>query len=183
MFLILKNNLLKRAVFTALICFSTVHADSLVDALLEKQDYKTLGNYIQKATVIDHESELPNNPSNNDLVIIDNEYDVKIMYEYNDGEWNEKGGEHIAQILNGGEKTTFHHLFNFKLEKEDFNEYTSDKTNIHIEILKSSYKQDELNRTIKEFITAKGLNSSDIINIQIQNITPTMCDIIISYKY
>lgn len=183
MFLISKNKTLLRAVFTALLCYTTVHASSLIDALLEKQDYKTLGNYIQKATVINHESELPDNASNNDLVIIDNEYDVKIMYEYNDGEWTEKGGEQIAQILNGGEKTTYHHLFNFKLEKEDFNEYTSDKSHFHLEILKSSYKQDELNRTIKEFITAKGLKTSDIINIQIQNITQKDCDIIISYKY
>lgn len=83
-----------------------------MDNLVEQKDFKTLSNYIDKALVINHESELPNEAKKHDLVIISNEYDVKVMYEFLGEEWVEKGSEEIAQILNGGNKTTFHHLFN-----------------------------------------------------------------------
>lgn len=175
------SSTLLRAVFTALLMTNLYAANSLVDALVQKEDYKTLSNYISKALVINHESELPNEAKNNDLVIIDNEYDVKIMYEYLDGEWLEKGGERIAQILNGGEKTTYHHLFNFKLDSEEFNSNTKDDGLVQVEILKSPYKQANLNSTIQEFINKRGINH--VINIQLQNCTQKYCDVVIFYKY
>lgn len=148
---------------------------------MKKEDYKTLSNYISKALVIHHESELPDESNNNDLVIISNEYDVKVMYEYLDGEWLEKGGEQIAQILNGGEKTTFHHLFNFKLDTEEFNNSTSDTGLVQVEILKAPYKQSDLNSAIQEFVEKRGVKN--VINIQLQNCAQKNCDIVIFYKY
>lgn len=177
------NSFLKRVVFSTLVISSYAFSFSLVDSLLEQKDLKQLNNYIQKAILIENDSQLPDNPKENQLLIVDNEYDVKILYEYYEGEWNEKTGPQIAQLLNGGNKTSFHHLFNFKLEKEDFNAYTSDEKLIHIEILKSSYQQDHLNQTIQGFMKQKNLKADDIITMQIQNISQKSCDIIIGYKY
>ena len=177
------NKYFKRFVFASLLISANAFAFSLVDSLHEKKDFKKLIEHINKATVIEDDNHLPDNPKENQLLIIDNEYDVKILYEYNDDEWNEKGSKEIAQILNGGNKTSFHHLFNFQLDKMDFNAYTSDEALIQIEILKSSYKQDAINRTVQTFIKDKSLESDAIINLQIQNIHKESCDIIISYKY
>lgn len=191
----MKTTILQKGLIALFISATLLFANSSnLDNLVKNNDIKTLVKLIKNTKVIDDESLLPDNPKNDDLVIMENEYDVKILFEYLNGEWNEKSGKLIADILND-QKSTYMHLFNYKVSNKDFNPYVSDKESLKVtedakkvvvKILESKFNDTAINSTIKVYSQKHLVAPDDIINVQITNIKTfedkTNCNIIFVYK-
>lgn len=181
------------ALFLLLATFS-FGAESRLDALTKTKDFESLKALIKDTKIIETEAELPDNPKDNDLIIMENEYDVKILFEYLNGTWDEKGGKEIAAILND-QKSTYMHLFNYQVNDKAFNPYVSDKESVKVldeekrvvvKILESKFNDKAINSTIKVYSQKNLITADDIINIQIVNIqtkdSVTSCNLIFIYK-
>lgn len=154
-----------------------------LDEMIASKDIDLISDTLKKIKVVYSENDFPNNPKNNDLAIIEDDYNVQIVFEYKDGVWNERTDEVLAHILNSNEKLGFSHLFGFKLDNREFQQYNSDKQNIFVEILKSKSTQKDLTNNINYFLTSKKIKSTNIINIEINIIDDKNSKIIIIYKY
>lgn len=160
----------------------SVYAVTL-DDLIAKKDGEAITKALKSIKVVYNENDFPDNPKNNDLAIIEDDYHVQLVFEFKDGVWNERTEQILAHILNSTEKLGFSHLFGFELDKREFQEYNSDKQNIFVEILISKFSQENLSKSINNFILKKNIKYQDIINIQIKKIDDKTSHIIIIYKY
>ena len=174
---------------TSTLCFG----DSKIKEFLEKNEVNQISQLIKSASSITDEADLPDNPKTNELVIVENEYDVKILFEFFDEQWNEISDAKIAEILQGDTKSTFHHMFNYKVDAKEFNPYVSDEfkeetpsTNIQslkVKLLRVDFDEKSINKSISEYTTENEILANDIINIQILNTkNDSVCNIVISYK-
>ena len=194
----MKTNQFIKGLF-ALFLFTTTSifaVESKLDILVKNKNIDEITKLIKNTKIIEDDSLIPDNPKNDDLVIMENEYDVKILFEFFDGSWNEKSGKLIADILND-QKSTYMHLFNYKVSGKDFNKYISDKDSVKVyddgsvkkvvvKILTSKFNDTAINSTLKVYSQTHLVEANDIINIQIVNIQKeekqTNCNIIFSYK-
>lgn len=181
---ILKTGLISILLLMSTLCFG----DSKIQGLVKEEKFAQIFKLIKFTPTLSNEEELPDNPKTNDLVIIENEYDVKILYEFFDGQWNEIDGKKIAQILQGDSKSTFHHLFNYKINAKEFNPYVSDNfkvstetQSIKVKLLKVKFDEKAINKKISDFIAKNEISGDDIINIQILKEDDT-CTVVISYR-
>lgn len=185
------KGLLALFLFTTTFCFA---AESKIDKLVKEKDFQTLTKLIKETKIVENEMQIPLESKDNDLIIIENEYDVKVLFEYLNGNWNEKTGTEIAAILND-QKSTYMHLFNYKVNDKAFDPYVSDKESVkvtdedkkvYVKILDSKFNDKAINSTIKVFTQKQLIPTDDIINIQIVNIhskgEETNCQIIFTYK-
>lgn len=168
-------------------------ATSKIDELVKAENVKELVPLIKNTKIIEDETQLPDYPKENELIIIENEYDIKILFEYVNGEWSEKGGKLVADILND-QKSTYMHLFNYKVSNKDFNPYVSDKDTlkttdtdkkISLKFIESKFNEKAINSNIKLFMQKNLLEADEIINIQIipnLGTEQTNCKIILTYK-
>lgn len=194
----MKTNQFIKGLFALFLFTATsIFADeSKLDILVKNKNIDEITKLIKNTKIIEDDSLIPDNPKNDDLVIMENEYDVKILFEFFDGSWNEKSGKLIADILND-QKSTYMHLFNYKVSGKDFNKYISDKDSVKVyddgsvkkvvvKILTSKFNDTAINSTLKVYSQTHLVEANDIINIQIVNIQKeekqTNCNIIFSYK-
>lgn len=194
----MKTNQFIKGLFALFLFTATsIFADeSKLDILVKNKNIDEITKLIKNTKIIEDDSLIPDNPKNDDLVIMENEYDVKILFEFFDGSWNEKSGKLIADILND-QKSTYMHLFNYKVSGKDFNKYISDKDSVKVyddgsvkkvvvKILTSKFNDTAINSTLKVYSQTHLVEANDIINIQIVNIqkeeNQTNCNIIFSYK-
>lgn len=185
-----KHNLLKGLFALFILSYTYSFASSSkIDELVETNKIKELVTLIKETKIIGSETDLPDNPKNNELIIIENEYDIKVLFEYVDDTWSEKSGKLIAEIMND-QKSTYMHLFNYKVSNKDFNPYTSDKESlkttetdrkIEIKFLDSKFNEQAISSTVKVFTQKNLIAPDDIISIQIIP-EQTSCKIILSYK-
>ena len=190
-----KSRFLK-GLFALFLFISTLSfaAESRIDALVKSKDLQTLSKLIKETKIVENEMQIPDNSKNNDLIIIENEYDVKVLFEYLNGTWDEKGGKEIAEILND-QKSTYMHLFNYQVSDKAFDPYISDKESVKItdeekkvvvKILESKFNDKAINSTIKVYSQKNLIAADDVINIQVVNIktvgNETSCNLIFSYK-
>ena len=191
------NRFIKGLIALFLFSASTIFAaESNIDKLLQENNIEVLSKLIKETKIIEDEANLPNNPKEHDLIIIENEYDVKVLFEFLNNTWSEKSGKEIANILND-QKSTYMHLFNYKVSGKDFDKYVSDKDSekvyddgtekkLEVKILSSKFSEKAIKSTIKVYSQTQLIGANDIINIQIVNIREeagqTNCDIIFSYK-
>lgn len=159
-------------------------ANSLtLDKMIAKKDAEAITKILKSITVVYNENEFPDNPKNNDLAIIEDDYNVQLVFEYIDGIWNERTDKILTHILNSNEKLGFSHLFGFELDQREFQQYTTDKQNIFVEIIISKFNQENLSKKINDFIVNRKIKHKDIINIQINKVDKKSSKIIIIYKY
>lgn len=161
---------------------TSVYAVTL-DEMIAKKDGEAITKALKSIEVIYNENNLPDEPKNNDLAIIEDDYHVQLVFEFTDGVWNERTEQILAHILNSKENLGFSHLFGFQLDERDFQQYNSDEQNIFVEILISKFNQENLSKSINDFILKKNIKYQDIINIQIKKIDDKTSQIIIIYKY
>lgn len=167
---------------------------SRIDTLVKQKDIKTLVKLIKETKVVENEMQIPHDSKDYDLIIIENEYDVKVLFEYLNGTWDEKSGKEIASILND-QKSTYMHLFNYTVSDKAFDPYVSDKDSVKIsdeekkvivKILESKFNDKAINSTIKVFSQKNLIAADDVINIQVVNIQTkngeTNCNLIFTYK-
>ena len=141
--------------------FSYLNASSSkIDDLVANKNIQELAKLIKNAKVINNEINLPDYPKENDLIIIENEYDVKVLFEYVNGQWDEKSNKTIADVLND-QKSTYMHLFNYKVNSKDFDPYVSDKDSLKVtesskrvlsKIITSNFNDTAINSIIKTFL-------------------------------
>ena len=161
--------------------FTYLNAVSL-DELIKDKDVKAIKNFLKSIKVVYDENDFPNNPKNYDLAIIEDDYNVQLVYEYINGVWNERTDKVLAHILNSKEKLGFSHLFGFKSDNNQFETESLDKTKIFVEILISKANKIALSKSINNFILLNKIKQKNIINIQIQILNSINSKIIIIYK-
>jgi len=190
-----KTNTLGKGLLALFLFISTSYAaQSNLDKLVKENNIQELSRLIKNTKVIEDDTQIPDNPKDNDLIIMENEYDVKILFEYLNNEWNEKSGALIADVLND-QKSTYIHLFNYKVSNKDFNPYVSDKESVKVsnedkkvvvKILKSKFNDKAINSTIKVYSQKHLIGAEDVINIQVvnikENVNEISCNLIFSYK-
>ena len=191
----MKTNTLGKGLLALFLFISTSYAaQSNLDKLVKENNIQELSRLIKNTKVIEDDTQIPDNPKDNDLIIMENEYDVKILFEYLNNEWNEKSGALIADVLND-QKSTYIHLFNYKVSNKDFNPYVSDKESVKVsnedkkvvvKILKSKFNDKAINSTIKVYSQKHLIGAEDVINIQVvnikENVNEISCNLIFSYK-
>lgn len=175
---------------TSTLCFG----DSKIKELVDKEEFTQISQLLNSASTIADEANLPDNPKTNELIVVENEYDVKILYEFFDDQWNEIGSKEVAKLLQGDTKSTFHHMFNYKVDAKEFNPYVSDEfkvttanqedRSIKVKLLSVDFDEKTINESVSKYMAENEIPSDDIINIQILNIQENKnCTLIISHKY
>ena len=175
-------NLYRKGFILFFILVTSVYAVTL-DEMIAKKDGEAITKALKSIKVVYDANDFPDDPKNNDLAIIEDDYNVQLVFEFTDGVWNERTDQILAYILNSKENLGFSHLFGFQLDERDFEQYTSDTKNIFVEILISKFNQENLSKSINNFILKKNIKYKDIINIQINKIDDKTSQIIIIYKY
>ena len=112
---------------TCIVLFTYLNAVSL-DELIKNKDTKAIENILKSIKVVYDENHFPKNPKNNDLAIIEDDYNVQLVFEYINGIWNERTDKVLAHILNSKEKLGFGHLFGFKSNDNQFEKESLNKT-------------------------------------------------------
>lgn len=184
------NLLLKSFLFIFMIT-SNLYTKSIVDELIEKKDFQTLQKTIDNTKVLQNENQIPLDSKENDLIVIEDDYGIKILYEFYDGQWQDKSNPTIAKILKNDKGTTFKNLFNYKVDATEFNPYESDtfkyeeekKTTIAVKFINSLNKEDNINKNIANFLEEKQIASLQVINIQLLNTDRSDCTIVVIYRY
>lgn len=163
---------------------------SQIDKLLQSNNVNELKTIIQATKVIHSEHNLPSNPKENELIILENDYGIKSLFEYNEGQWNDKVDSTIAKLLQNDKGTTYKNLFNYKVDAAEFNPYESDnfkynenvKQNVKIVFINSVNKSNEINKNLNSFLDENKINTNQIINIQLNNLEQQNCQIVLIYK-
>lgn len=177
--------------FITCIAYSELLGESQIDKLLQNGNLNKLKTLIDNTKIIDNENQLPSSPKENDLIIIDNEYEVKSLFEYHDNQWNDKVNKTIAKLLNNDTGTTYGNLFNYKVNSKDFNPYESDdfkyntqeeSSKVHIVFINSINKQNNINKKVTSYLQENMIGVNQIINIQITKTDKPNCQIILIYK-
>jgi len=165
-------------------------AFSQIDKLVKDGDIETLKKLIKKTKIIDNEIELPLRVKEHDLIIIDNEYEVKSLFEFHDGRWNDKVYKIVAKLLENDSGTTYGNLFNYKVNAKEFKPYESDDFKygsdeskmLIVKIIKSLNNEKSINKNISEFLKENLIDASTILNIQFFDMDKIKCKIIITYR-
>jgi hypothetical protein len=170
---------------------STLFSASIVDDLLQRRDVSAIKRVIGAAQVIDDERELPDRPQEGDCIIMENDYDIKLLYEYHDGQWNEKVDPLIAKLLENDRGTTYKNLFNYKLNASAFDPYISDnfkhtstasQQRIGIKMLYTDCSEKDMSDRINAYLQTAHIDTNQIINIEISGAEKKQCRIIVIYK-
>ena len=175
--------------FITLVFSQTIFASESIDKLLEVKDYQSIKKLINSTKIVDNEMQIPENPQDWDLIILDNEYEVKQLFQFYNGEWHEKVTKELAQLLGNEQGTTYGNLFNYKVNTKEFNPYESDSfknievaTSVVVKIINSSNSEVQINENLTSFLQKEVIDPNSIINIQIMNINKPNCKIVITYK-
>jgi NAD(P)H-flavin reductase len=172
----------KRALALFFILYSFSYSLTL-DEIIEQGNISNLTKYIKNVTVYYDANKFPDNPKNNDLAILEDEYNVQIVYEYKDDNWNERTDKILAKILNENGGISFSFLLPTRAEPSDFKAYITDTKRVVVDILISKSNKINLTNNINEFMMNKKIKQKDIINIQIEKVDEKTSRIIIIYKY
>jgi len=163
---------------------------SKIDTLLKSNDLVTLKKLIDQAVLLYSDAKLPSNPKEHDLIIIDNEYEVKSLFEFYDGQWNDKVDKRIAKLLENDKGTTYGNLFNYKINAKEFDPYTSDNfkhsdtsiSKVVVKIIDANNSETAINQALSKLMHKEMIDAKDVINLQVTNLDSNPCKIILSYK-
>ncbi|KIM09419.1 MAG: hypothetical protein KU28_02055 [Sulfurovum sp. PC08-66] len=171
-------------------CLFFLEGASYIDKLVENNDTIKLKELIAKTQTVEHDTDLPRNPKEHDLIIVENEYEVKTLFEFHDAQWSEKSNPHLAILLGNHQGTTYGNLFNYKVNAKEFDPYTKEdfkytqetKSSVKLKILSSSNNEEDINEAIKTIIFQERIDVNAIISIQILQLNVTKCNIALSYR-
>jgi len=182
------------AIFASVMLSSGLFGFSKVNQLLEKNDIATLKKLINETKIVDNENLIPREVKEHALIIIDNEYEVKSLFEFHDGQWNDKVNKTISKLLENESGTTYGNLFNYKVNAKEFNPYESDNfkysssndtsklTQIVVKILDANNTESAINQRLQKFLKQEGMGANAIISVQYLQMDKNPCKIILSYQ-
>ncbi|MEA2028411.1 MAG: hypothetical protein U9N49_05500 [Campylobacterota bacterium] len=183
------------AILASMMLTTGLFGFSKIDQLIKKNDIATLKTLIDATKIVDNENLIPREVKEHALIIIDNEYEVKSLFEFHDGQWNDKVNKTISKLLENEHGTTYGNLFNYKVNAKEFNPYESDNfkyssttnetsklTQIVVKILDANNTESAINKRLQKFLKQEGMGANAIISVQFLQMDQNPCKIILSYQ-
>ncbi|MDD3324074.1 MAG: hypothetical protein PHN38_03000 [Sulfurospirillaceae bacterium] len=151
--------------------------------LLDKGDEKEVKSLLSKVNVIGEFDPFPPSPKKGDLIKVENDYNVVVLFEHDGENWKEFISPKVASILNLNQGSSFKFMLDNKPKDASFQANVSDKAQVRVSIVHTSFKEQDMQDAVNERLKSLGLTPDNLVNVAVYMVTNEKCILSIFYKY